>query len=133
MGARNSTTIGLETSVARSGRGSLWQLTAYFLTLGTIGFGGPVALVGYMPRDLVERRRWIDDEEYKPGLAPVQIMPGPLAAQPAIAIAGYKLARKVNGRDPLLWAIFAALFAITVWAQAELAEVFLLAGFLVLL
>src|SRR5215218_10332926 len=50
-----------------------------------------------------------------------------------IAIAGSKLARKVNGRDPLLWGIFAALFAITVWAQAELAEFFLLAGLLVLL
>ena len=124
-----------------------------------------MALVGYMHRDLVERRRWIDDEEYKLGLALAQIMPGPLAAQLAIAIgyfahgvlgatlvglafvlpsflmvlalsmlyvafgglwwmqavfygvgaavigiiaiAAYKLARKVNGRDPLLWGIFA--------------------------
>ena len=139
-------------------------MTAYFLKLGTIGFGGPVALVGYMQRDLVERHHWIDDEEYKLGLALAQIMPGPLAAQLAIAIgyfahgvlgatlvglafvlpsflmvlalsmlyvafgglwwmqavfygvsaavigiiaiASYKLARKVNGRDPLLWGIF---------------------------
>ena len=142
-------------------RSTLWQLIRYFLTLGTLGFGGPVALVGYMQRDLVERRRWIDDEEYKLGLALAQIMPGPLAAQLAmaigyfthgllgativglafvlpsflmvlalsavyvtlgglwwmraafygvsaaviaiIAIAAAKLARKVNGRDPLLW------------------------------
>jgi chromate transporter len=49
-----------------------------------------------------------------------------------IAIAGYRLARKVNGADPLLWAIFALLFAVTVWRQAELAEFFLLAGLLVL-
>src|SRR3954463_8237903 len=69
-------------------RGTLWQLTTYSLTLGTIGFGGPVALVGYMQRDLVERHHWIDDEEYKLGLALAQIMPGPLAAQLAIAI-GY--------------------------------------------
>src|SRR5438094_960273 len=69
-------------------RGTLWQLTRYFLKLGTIGFGGPVALVGYMQRDLVERRRWIGDEEYKLGLALAQIMPGPLAAQLAMAI-GY--------------------------------------------
>src|SRR5215210_5591044 len=69
-------------------RGTLWQLTAYFLKLGTIGFGGPVALVGYMQRDLVERHHWIDDEEYKLGLALAQIMPGPLAAQLAMAI-GY--------------------------------------------
>jgi chromate transporter len=174
-----------------SGRGTLWQLTAYFLKLGTIGFGGPVALVGYMQRDLVERHQWIDDEEYKLGLALAQIMPGPLAAQLAIAIgyfahgvlgatlvglafvlpsflmvlalsmlyvafgglwwmqdvfygvsaavigiiaiAAYKLARKVNGRDPLLWGIFAVLFVVTAVAQAELAEFFLLAGLLVLI
>ena len=172
-------------------RGTLWQLTAYFLKLGTIGFGGPVALVGYMQRDLVEGQRWIDDEEYKLGLALAQIMPGPLAAQLAmaigyfahgvlgatlvglafvlpsfvmvlalaalyvsfgglwwmqavfygvsaavigiIAIASSKLARKVNGRDPLLWGIFAVLFIVTAVAQAELAEFFLLAGVLVLL
>jgi Chromate transporter len=53
----------------RAAPGTLWQLTAYFLKLGTIGFGGPVALVGYMQRDLVERHHWIDDEEYKLGLA----------------------------------------------------------------
>src|SRR5919112_2928149 len=176
---------------ARATRGTLWELTRYFLKLGTIGFGGPVALVGYMQRDLVERHHWIDDEEYKLGLALAQIMPGPLAAQLAIAIgyfahgvlgatlvglafvlpsfvmvlalsalyvefgglwwmqavfygvsaavigiiaiAASKLARKVNGRDPLLWAIFGALFVVTAVAQAELAEFFLLAGLLVLL
>ncbi len=178
-------------AVEQATRGTLRQLTVYFLTLGTIGFGGPVALVGYMQRDLVERRRWIDDEEYKLGLALAQIMPGPLAAQLAmaigyfthgvlgatlvglafvlpsflmvlalsalyvafgglwwmqavfygvsaavigiIAIASYKLARKVNGRDPLLWGIFAVLFVVTAVTQAELAEFFLLAGLLVLL
>ncbi len=172
-------------------RGSLWEFTAYFLRLGAIGFGGPVALVGYMQRDLVERRRWIDDEEYKLGLSLAQIMPGPLAAQLAIAIgyfahgilgatsvglafvapsflmvialsllyvefgglwwmealfygvsaavigiiaiAAYRLARKVNGRDPLLWVIFGALFLVTTVVQAELAEFFLLAGIVVLL
>lgn len=171
--------------------GTLWQLTAYFLKLGTIGFGGPVALVGYMQRDLVEQRRWINHEEYKLGLALAQIMPGPLAAQLAmaigcfthgvlgatlvglafvlpsflmvlglsaldvafgglwwmqaafygisaavigiIAIAAYKLARKVNGTDPLLWGVFVALFAITTLVQAELAEFFQLAGILVML
>src|SRR5262249_30760283 len=65
-----------------------WPLTRYFLGLGTWGFGGPVALVGFMHRDLVERRRWITEETYKLSLALAQIMPGPLAAQVAIAI-GY--------------------------------------------
>jgi len=66
----------------------LKQLTAYALGLGTWGFGGPVALVGYMHRDLVEKRRWISEAEYKEGLTLAQLMPGPLAAQLAIYL-GY--------------------------------------------
>lgn len=60
---------------------TLRQLVFYFLKLGSIGFGGPVALVGYMHRDLVENRKWISEEEYKQGLALAQLAPGPLAAQ----------------------------------------------------
>ncbi|RED27114.1 chromate transporter [Flavobacterium cutihirudinis] len=60
---------------------SLLHLTLYFLKLGTTGFGGPVALVGYMHKDLVEDRKWITEEEYKQGLALAQLAPGPLAAQ----------------------------------------------------
>jgi chromate transporter len=56
----------------------------YALKLGTTGFGGPVALVGYMHRDLVERQKWISEAEYKEGLTLAQLMPGPLAAQLAI-------------------------------------------------
>ena len=63
---------------------SLKDLTLYFLKLGTIGFGGPVALVGYMHRDLVEKRKWVTEDEYKEGLALAQLAPGPLAAQLAI-------------------------------------------------
>ncbi|AOZ50407.1 chromate transporter [Chromobacterium vaccinii] len=66
----------------------LWQLTRYFLKLGALGFGGPVALVGYMHRDLVEQRGWIAEADYKEGLALAQIAPGPLAAQLAIYL-GY--------------------------------------------
>lgn len=171
-------------------RASLWELVRYFVYLGTFGFGGPVALVGFMHRDLVERRGWIDEDEYRLGTALAQIMPGPLAAQLAIAlgyfqhgvlgatlvgtafivpsflmvigisvaylrygglwwmqalfygigaavigiiaIAAYKLSRSTNKRDPLLWGIFLALAAVTVWAEAELAEFFVLAGFVVL-
>ncbi len=47
-----------------TGTYSLWQLTRYFLRLGTIGFGGPVALVSYMHRDLVEQRHWISEADY---------------------------------------------------------------------
>src|SRR5215211_5908873 len=60
---------------------SLRQLVLYFLKLGTTGFGGPVALVGFMHRDLVEDRKWITEEEYKEGMALAQLMPGPMAAQ----------------------------------------------------
>src|ERR1041385_1153651 len=169
----------------------LWPLVAYFLKLGTLGFGGPVALVGFMHRDLVEQRRWLTEDTYKLSLALAQIMPGPLAAQTAIAIgyfeagilgatlvglafvlpsflmvvaislayvaygglwwmqaafygigamviaiiaiAAYKLARSTNKRDPLLWGIFAVLTVVTAWAQAELAEFFILAGLIVLI
>jgi chromate transporter len=175
---------------AMTTRASLADLVGYFLYLGTLGFGGPVALAGFMHRDLVETRRWIDEEEYALALALAQIMPGPLAAQLAIAlgyfqrgilgatavglafvvpsflmvvaisiaylrygglwwmqalfygigaaviaiiaIAAYKLARSTNKRDPLLWAIFGVLALVTVWAQAELAEFFVLAGFVAL-
>jgi len=168
----------------------LWPLVNYFLKLGTIGFGGPAALVGFMHRDLVERRHWITEDTYKLSLALAQIMPGPLAAQTAIAIgyfeggvlgatlvglgfilpsflmvvaislayvaygglwwmqalfyaigatviaiiaiAAYKLARSTNKRNPLLWAIFVVLTVVTVWAQTELAEFFILAGLLAL-
>src|SRR5688572_14624693 len=170
--------------------GGLWPITGYFLKLGAIGFGGPAALVGYMHRDLVERRGWVDEDTYRLALGLDQIMPGPLAAQTAIAIgyfqagvdgatlvglafvlpsflivialsmayvafgglwwmqalfygigaaviaiiaiAAYKLARSTNKRDPLLWGIFAMLAAVTAWSQAELAELFLAAGLLVL-
>jgi chromate transporter len=67
---------------------TLWQLVAYFLGLGTYGFGGPVALVGYMHRDLVERRGWIAEADYREGMALAQLAPGPLAAQLAIYL-GY--------------------------------------------
>ena len=69
-------------------RYTLWQLVLYMLRLGSLGFGGPVALVGYMHRDLVENRGWITEEDYKEGLALAQLAPGPLAAQLAIYL-GY--------------------------------------------
>jgi chromate transporter len=167
------------------------ELVRYFLYLGAFGFGGPVALVGFMHRDLVEKRGSITEDTYKLSLALAQIMPGPLAAQVAIAIgyfeagvmgatlagiafvlpsflmvvgislvyvsygglwwmqalfyaigatvisiisiAAYKLARSTNKRDPLLWGVFSVLTLVTLWAQAELAEFFILAGLVVLL
>jgi chromate transporter len=63
---------------------SLKHLVRYFLKLGTVGFGGPVALVGYMHSDLAEKRKWISEEDYNEGLALAQLAPGPLAAQLAI-------------------------------------------------
>ena len=65
---------------------SISDLVKYFLKLGTWGFGGPVALVGYMHRDLVENKGWLTEEEYKEGLALAQLAPGPLAAQLGIYI-----------------------------------------------
>lgn len=170
---------------------TLTELVRYFLYLGTFGFGGPVALVGFMHRDLVDKQQRISEDTYKLSLALAQIMPGPLAAQAAIAIgyfeagiagatfaglafilpsflmvvaislayvafgglwwmqalfyaigatviaiiaiAAYKLARSTNKQDPLLWGVFVVLVVVTAWAQAELAEFFILAGLAVLL
>lgn len=63
---------------------SLTKFALYFLKLGCIGFGGPIALVGYMQKDLVEERKWIGQEDYLNGLAFSQLAPGPLAAQLAM-------------------------------------------------
>jgi chromate transporter len=77
----------MENTAARD-PGTLGELTLYFLRLGTTGFGGPIALVGFMERDLVEERGWISREDFKLSLALAQLAPGPLAAQTAIGL-GY--------------------------------------------
>jgi chromate transporter len=69
---------------------TLRELVLYFLRLGAFGFGGPVALVGYMQRDLVERRPWFTADEYREGLALAQLAPGPLAAQLAMYLGWVK-------------------------------------------
>ena len=85
--SRESASDGAAKSVSQPSY-TLWQLVRYFIRLGTLGFGGPVALAGYMHRDLVESRGWISDGDYKEGLALAQLAPGPLAAQLAIYL-GY--------------------------------------------
>src|SRR5579864_5935078 len=67
-------------------RGALRDLILYYLRLGTIGFGGPVALVGQMEKELVQERRWLTREEFREGLAVCQSLPGPLAIQVGIFI-----------------------------------------------
>jgi chromate transporter len=67
---------------------TLKELALYFLKLGYSGFGGPVALVNYMHRDLVEEKKWISEDEYKEGLALSQLAPGPMASQLSIYL-GY--------------------------------------------
>jgi len=71
-----------------SGQTSLPRFVGYFLWLGTVGFGGPIALAGHMQQDLVEERHWISKQDYVEGLALAQLAPGPLAAQLAIYL-GY--------------------------------------------
>lgn len=77
----------METTTSVSKHVGLWELAYYFLRLGSSGFGGPIALAGYIQRDLI-KRGWITEDEYLQGLAFAQIMPGPLAAQLAMWI-GY--------------------------------------------
>jgi len=88
------------------------RLLKYFLYLGSLGFGGPVALVGYMQRDLVEQRRWFTKEEYMKSLALSQLAPGPLAAQLAICL-GYVHSR-VRGATLVALAFVLPSFVMTV-------------------
>src|SRR5438477_117212 len=74
--------------VSTSTEVSLIRFVGYFLWLGTVGFGGPIALAGHMQQDLVNERGWIKKEDYVEGLALAQLAPGPLAAQLAIYL-GY--------------------------------------------
>jgi chromate transporter len=67
---------------------SLSRFVGYFLWLGTVGFGGPIALAGHMQQDLVDEQGWVSKEDYLEGLALAQLAPGPLAAQLAIYL-GY--------------------------------------------
>ena len=74
--------------VIEPARVPLTQFVGYFLRLGTVGFGGPIALAGHMQQDLVDERGWVRKEDYLEGLALAQLAPGPLAAQLAIYL-GY--------------------------------------------
>src|SRR5215468_8189438 len=67
-------------------RGSIGELTVYFLRLGLLGFGGPVALVGQMERELVAERGWLSNEQMRVSIAICQSLPGPLAIQVGIYI-----------------------------------------------
>ena len=88
------------------------RILAYFLKLGAIGFGGPIATVGYMQRDLVEQREWIDRQDFLDGVALGQTMAGPLAAQVAMWV-GY-LRRGALGAAAVAAAFVAPSFAIVV-------------------
>jgi chromate transporter len=107
----------------------LWPFYLYFLRLGATGFGGPIALAGFMQRDLVEERRWISRQDYLDGLALAQLAPGPLAAQLAMYL-GYVRAGTVGATIVsvcfvlpsflMVWAISAAYvrFGGLSWMQA---------------
>src|SRR5712671_5953744 len=74
------------TTQAAPARGSIGELTVYFLRLGLLGFGGPVALVGQMERELVAERAWLSNEQMREAIAICQSLPGPLAIQVGIYI-----------------------------------------------
>jgi len=99
---------------------TLWQLVLYMLRLGTLGFGGPVALVGYMHRDLVERWGWITESDYKEGLALAQLAPGPMAAQTAIYL-GYVHYRILGATLAGLAFVFPSFFMVVAlgWAYVQ--------------
>lgn len=63
---------------------SLWDLVRFFLKLGSLGFGGPIALIGYMQQHLIEQKKWFNKQDYLEGLTLAQLCPGPLSTQLAI-------------------------------------------------
>jgi chromate transporter len=69
-----------------SARGSMSEVVGYFLRLGLLGFGGPVALVGQMERELVAERKWLGKEQMREAIAVCQSLPGPLAIQVGIFV-----------------------------------------------
>src|SRR5262244_894527 len=74
------------TTAAAPVRGRMAELVTYFLRLGLLGFGGPVALVGQMERELVADKKWLTKDEMREGIAVCQSLPGPLAIQVGIWI-----------------------------------------------
>ena len=94
---------------------SLTAFYLYFLRLGATGFGGPIALAGFMQRDLVDERRWISRQDYLDGLALAQLAPGPLAAQLAIYL-GYVRAGIVGATTVAICFILPSF--VMVWAIA---------------
>src|SRR5256885_3837335 len=74
-------------------RPKLREFLFYFLHLGALGFGGPIALAGYMQKDLVEERKWVSSQDYIEGLAFSQLSPGPLAAQLAMYLGWVRAGR----------------------------------------
>jgi chromate transporter len=75
------------TTTTEPARGRMSELVIYFLRLGLLGFGGPVALVGQMERELVAERGWLSKEQMRESIAICQSLPGPLAIQVGIYIA----------------------------------------------
>ncbi|WIM11677.1 chromate efflux transporter [Enhydrobacter sp.] len=73
-------------AATKARRARLSELVRYFLRLGVLGFGGPVALVGQMERELVADRGWLAKEQMREAIAICQSLPGPLAIQVGIYI-----------------------------------------------
>src|SRR5690348_2926685 len=73
-------------TTTESERGHLGEVLLYFLRLGLLGFGGPVALVGQMEQELVSERKWLTKEQMREAIAVCQSLPGPLAIQVGIYI-----------------------------------------------
>jgi chromate transporter len=71
---------------SKPSKGAIRELLAYFLRLGLLGFGGPVALVGQMERELVTDRCWLSKEQMREAIAVCQSLPGPLAIQVGVYI-----------------------------------------------
>lgn len=116
----------------KASRSELKETFFYFLRLGVFGFGGPLALVASMQRDLVEKRRWMSSETFVQGFTLIKALPGPLAFQTAVYLgrhragwAGGTLAAiALNAPSFALMVLFGMFYQ--EWRDVELSRLFLI-------
>lgn len=116
----------------RPGHSDLKETFLYFLRLGFFGFGGPLALVAAMQRDLINKRRWMNPEEFVRTFALIKAMPGPVAFQTAVFLGNHRAgwlggtaaALALNGPSFVMMVLFGIFYE--EWSGVEISQVFLL-------
>lgn len=105
---------------------SFRKLAFSFLRLGSIGFGGPLALVALMEQEFVHRQKWVDRKRFEETFVFCKMLPGPLAYQMAVWV-GTELKGKLGGivagtafvlPAATLLFLFAKFYSLTEWISS---------------